>query len=42
MVKNKVIVPYIENGEFVGVRVTLEGEDFVIAPKDYDDRKEMT
>ena len=42
MVKNKVIVPYFENGEFAGVRVTLEGEDFVIAPKDYNNGKEMT
>lgn len=39
---NKVIVPYFEDGEFAGVRVTLEGEDFVIAPKDYNNGKEMT
>ena len=42
MAMNKVIVPYFEDGEFAGVRVTLEGEDFVIAPKDYNNGKEMT
>ena len=35
MVENNVIAPYFEDGVFAGVRVTLEGEDFVIAPKDY-------
>ena len=38
----KIISPYFEDGVFAGVRVTLGGEDFVIAPKDYNDGKEMT
>ena len=36
------ITPYFENGVFAGVRVTLGDEDFVIAPKDYQNGKEMT
>ena len=35
------ISPYFENGIFAGVRVTLWGEDFVIAPKDYNEGKYM-
>lgn len=42
METTKVITPYFENGVFAGVRVTLGDEDFVIAPKDYQDGKEMT
>lgn len=42
METTKVITPYFENGVFAGVRVTLGDEDFVIAPKDYMDGKEMT
>lgn len=42
MEKNKIISPYFENGVFAGVRVTLGDEDFVIAPKDYRNGKEMT
>ena len=41
MAKNEIISPYIENGVFAGVRVTLGDEDFVIAPKDYQNGKEM-
>ena len=41
METTKVITPYFENGVFAGVRVTLGDEDFVIAPKDYRDGKEM-
>ena len=41
MAKNEIISPYIENGVFAGVRVTLGNEDFVIAPKDYQNGKEM-
>ena len=37
----KLITPYFENGAFSGVRVTLGDEDFVIAPKDYQNGKEM-
>lgn len=40
--KNKIISPYFENGVFAGVRVTIGDEDFVIAPKDYRNGKEMT
>ena len=36
------ISPCFENGVFTGVHVTLWGEDFVIAPKDYDGGKDMT
>lgn len=42
MKTTKVIIPYFENGVFAGVRVTLGDEDFVIAPKDYQNGKEMT
>ena len=38
----KIISPYFENGVFAGVRVCVGDEDFVIAPKDYNDGKEMT
>ena len=41
MAKNEIISPYFENGVFVGVRVTLGDEDFVIAPKDYQNGNEM-
>ena len=41
METTKVITPYFENGVFAGVRVTLGDEDFVIAPKDFRDGKEM-
>lgn len=42
METTKVITPYFENGVFAGVRVTLGDEDFVIAPKDFQNGKEMT
>ena len=41
MTTNEMISPYFENGIFAGVRVTLWGEDFVIAPKDYNEGKYM-
>ena len=41
METTKVIAPYFENGVFAGVRVTLGDEDFVIAPKDYQNGNEM-
>ena len=41
MKTTKIISPYFENGVFAGARVTLGDEDFVIAPKDYMDGKEM-
>ena len=41
MKTTKIISPYFENGVFAGVRVTLGDEDFVIAPKDFRDGKEM-
>ena len=37
----EIISPYFENGVFAGVRVTLGDEDFVIAPKDYQNGNEM-
>ena len=42
MKTTKIISPYFENGVFAGVRVTHGDEDFVIAPKDYRDGKEMS
>ena len=39
--KNKIVLPYFENGIFAGVRVTLGDEDFVIAAKDFQDGKTM-
>lgn len=42
METNEMISPYFENGVFAGVHVTLGDEDFVIAPKDYNDGKVMT
>lgn len=42
METTKVITPYFENGVFAGVRVALGDEDFVIAPKDFRNGKEMT
>ena len=41
MAKDEIISPYFENGVFAGVRVTLGDEDFVIAPKDYQNGNEM-
>lgn len=41
METTKVITPSFENGKFAGVRVCIGGEDFIIAPKDYRDGKEM-
>ncbi len=41
MAKKEIISPYFENGVFAGVRVTLGDEDFVIAPKDFRNGKEM-
>ena len=37
----KTISPYFENGVFIGVRVTLGDEDFVIAANDYRDGEDM-
>ena len=42
MKTTKVITPYFEDGVFAGVRVCVGDEDFVIAPKDYQNRKWMT
>ena len=42
MKTKKIISPYFEDREFSGVRVTSIDEDFVIAPKDYQDGKEMS
>ena len=41
MKTTKIISPYFENGVFAGVRVTLGDEDFVIAPKDYQNGNRM-
>ena len=42
MEHNKIISPYFENGTFAGVRVCIGDEDFVIAPKNYQNGKWMT
>lgn len=41
MKTTKIISPYFEKGVFAGVRVTLGDEDFVVAPKDYQNGNEM-
>ena len=41
METDKIISPYFENGVFAGVRVCVADEVFVIAPKDYNNGKEM-
>ena len=41
MTTNEIISPYFENDVFVGVRVTVGDEDFVIDPMDYKDGKRM-
>lgn len=42
MEHNKIISPYFEDGVFAGVRVCIGDEDFVIAPKNYQNGKWMT
>ena len=42
MKAKEIISPYFEDGAFAGVRVCIGDEDFVIAPRDYNDVKEMT
>ena len=42
METNKIISPYFEDGVFAGVRVCIGDEDFVIAPKDYNNGENMT
>lgn len=41
MKTTKVVKAYFENGTFVGARVCVGGEDFIIAPKDYCDGKKL-
>ena len=38
---NKIISPYIKNNNFIGVRVKLGTEDFVIASEDFRGGKDM-
>ena len=42
MTTNEIISPYFENDVFVGVRVTVGDEDFVIDPMDYKGGKRMS
>ena len=42
METTKVIAPYFEDGAFAGVRICIGDEDFIIAPKDYREGKQMT
>ena len=42
MEHNKIISPDFENGTFAGVRICIGDEDFVIAPKNYQNGKWMT
>ena len=37
----KIVTPAFEDSKFIGARVCVGGEDFIIAPKDYRDGKEM-
>ena len=37
----EIVTPAFEDGKFVGARVCIGGEDFIIAPKDYKDGKEF-
>ena len=37
----EIVTPAFEDGKFMGARVCVGGEDFIIAPKDYRDGKEM-
>lgn len=41
MKAKEIISPYFEDGKFAGVRVCVGNEDFVIAPKDYNNGQEM-
>lgn len=36
-----IVTPAFKDGKFIGARVCVGGEDFIIAPKDYRDGKEM-
>ena len=38
----EIVTPAFKDGKFIGARVCLGGEDFIIAPKDYRDGKGMT
>ena len=37
----EIVTPAFEDGKFIGARVCVSGEDFIIAPKNYRDGKEM-
>lgn len=37
----KIVTPVFEDNKFIGARVCIGGEDFIIAPKDYKDGKEF-
>ena len=37
----EIVTPAFEDSKFIGARVCVGGEDFIIAPKDYRDGKEM-
>ncbi len=37
----EIVTPAFEDGKFIGARVCIGGEDFIIAPKDYKDGKEF-
>ena len=38
----EIVTPAFEDGKFIGARVCVGGEDFIIAPKDYRDGNEMS
>lgn len=42
MSRNNIVSPHFENSVFVGVRVILSDDDFIISSKDYHEGKEMT
>lgn len=37
----EIVTPAFEDGKFIGARVCIGGEDFIIAPKDYKEGKEF-
>ena len=39
---SQICTPYFEDGVFKGVRVSIDDEDFVIAPEDYNNGEELT
>ena len=41
-VNSQICTPYFESGVFKGVRVSIDDEDFIVAPEDYNNGEEFT